>query len=88
MKGTLQRNLRLASAIRPVPRIWARLTDSPNEWWHRIAWQRHEGDDAELVALCGQALPIVASEQSASRGSPGRRCDECAIRHGAKDVTR
>ena len=72
--------------LRPVPRIWARLAYSPHEWWHRIAWQRHEAEHAELVALCGRALLVAASEQSASRGVPGRRCVECAIRHGAKDV--
>ena len=73
--------------LRPVPRIWARLTVSPKGWWHRIAWQRHEAEHTELVGLCGVALLMAASEQSTNRASPGRGCAECAIRHGAKDVT-
>ena len=65
--------------LRPVPRIWARPIISPNDRWHRIAWQRHEGDHAELVGLCGQAFRMVATEQGASHVAPGRRCAECAI---------
>ena len=48
-------------------------------WWHRMAWQRHTGEQAELVALCGLAVRMVASEQSDARDVPGSVCQECAI---------
>lgn len=65
--------------LRSTPRIWARLTGSPNTWWHRIAWQRHTGDHVELVALCGLAIRKAAAEQSDARDAPGSVCHECAI---------
>jgi len=71
--------------LRSTPRIWARLGDGPNPWWHRIAWQRHAGAHAELVALCGLALRIEAAEQSDAHDAPGSVCHECAIvlEHGS-----